>query len=198
MADIKPYLYNALTEQQHHFCMEYLIDFNGKRAADASGYANPKSAAEDLMAMPAVRQRLMELREAICETMQLKAEHVVAELAKLGFSNIQDYMKVTNDNTILLTSFDQIPRSKAAAISSIKINRGKDKDSDVVEFKLHNKRDALVDLGRYLGIFERDNEQKMEKVQINIGPPTPNCRVVESEVLENQVDPEDDDADQGG
>lgn len=82
---------------------------------------------------------------------------VVRELAKLGFSNIQDYVEDGN----LIKDMAGIEEQKAAAVSSVKksVTHFDGGTKEVVEFKLWNKVDALEKLGRHLGIFEKDNEQ---------------------------------------
>ncbi len=48
--------------------------------------------------------------------------------------------------------------------SSVTVTRNKKDDTEYetinTKFKLHDKKAALVDLGRHLGIFEKDNKQK--------------------------------------
>src|SRR5262249_47012617 len=85
-------------------------------------------------------------------------ERVVAELARIGFANIQDYIAIDRDGS---PHFDlaAISRDQAAAIQEIIIDEYKDgkgedaRDVKRVRLKLADKRAALVDLGRHLGLF---------------------------------------------
>ena len=90
-------------------------------------------------------------------------DRVVGELAKLGFSNMEDYMQIGDDGVPRL-DFTKLTRDKAAAISEMTVEeftaRG-DAESGKeglgvrkVRFKLHDKRGALVDLGKHLGMFK--------------------------------------------
>jgi hypothetical protein len=85
-------------------------------------------------------------------------EKIVVELAKIGFSNIQDYLKLGKDGEPIF-NYAQISRDQAAAIQEITIEdfrdgRGDDaRDIRRIRFKLADKRQALVDLGRHLGLF---------------------------------------------
>ena len=77
------------------------------------------------------------------------ADAVIAELAKIGFSNMQDYV----GESFSVQDIQGLTRDQAAAIQEITI------DGDKIRFKLADKRAALVDIGRHLGIFEKDNKQ---------------------------------------
>src|SRR6185437_4769390 len=86
-------------------------------------------------------------------------ERVLAELAKIGFSNMQDYMRVGPEGDPVL-DFSALNRDQAAAlvectVEDFKDGRGEDaREVRRVKFKLADKRAALVDLGKHLGIFK--------------------------------------------
>jgi len=88
----------------------------------------------------------------------VSAQRVVLELAKLAFANMADYMRVGRDGDPV-TDFSNIDRDQAAALSEITVDdfiEGRGEDARAVrrvKFKLHDKRGALVDLGRHLGLF---------------------------------------------
>jgi phage terminase small subunit len=90
---------------------------------------------------------------------------VVSELAKIGFANMADYMTVGTDGDPFL-DFSKVTRDQAAALSEVTVEdfkdgRGEDaRDVRRVKFKMHDKRAALVDLGKHLGLFTEDPEGK--------------------------------------
>jgi hypothetical protein len=83
---------------------------------------------------------------------------LAAELAKLGFANMADYMRA-NPNGDPYLDFSQLTRDQTAALQEVTVEyyvdgRGEDaRNVKRVRFKLADKRAALVDLGRHLGIF---------------------------------------------
>jgi hypothetical protein len=87
---------------------------------------------------------------------------VVAELVKIGFQNVQDF--ITEDNRVL--DLSQIPRDKAAAISSVEVEERYDTgDSEgytkKVKFRTHSKEAALKELlDRWLGKPKQSMEVK--------------------------------------
>jgi phage terminase small subunit len=89
---------------------------------------------------------------------QVTADMVIAELAKIGFHNVQDF--VNGGNSIL--ELKHLDANKTAAISAVKTTLKADGDL-VSEVKFHDKIAALEKLGRHLGIFEKDNTQRKQE-----------------------------------
>ena len=74
----------------------------------------------------------------------VNADHVIMELAKVGFANVTDAMKVSTAS-----------RDDTTAIQSIWTKRTPTEHGDIVEqeIKMHDKLRALEQLGRHLGLF---------------------------------------------
>ncbi len=83
----------------------------------------------------------------------MTADWVIEELRKLASANMADYMKSTPEGGVVL-DFAGLTRDQAGALSQVKVN------GESVTFKLHDKRAALVDLGRYLGLFDAKRKQQ--------------------------------------
>lgn len=177
-----------LSPKQSRFVSEFLIDLNGKAAAIRAGYSE-KSAiqiASNLLAKAEVKAAVAAGRAKVAAKLEVTAEAVVAELAKLGFANMSDYMRVGEDGAPRL-DFAGLTRDQMAALSEVTVEEvvtnegpgeaqsadwlgeGEAPKSDPeeveqfravrkVKFKLWDKRAALVDLGRHLGIFEADKK----------------------------------------
>jgi len=93
------------------------------------------------------------------ERTRLTADWVVDELRKLAGANMADYMRSTPEGDPYL-DFSSLTRDQTAALAEVTVEdfvdgRGEDARAvKRVKFKLHDKRAALVDLGRHLGLFE--------------------------------------------
>jgi len=153
---------SSLTNKMELFCREFVIDYNATNAAIKAGYSVHSATSKgcDLLKDKAVIKKVKELQQEMQKNLGITAENVVAELAKVGFSNIQDFIKPGNS----IEDISKMSREKAAAISSVEINQvtvGRKKVT-TVKFKLHNKVEGLEKLGRHLGIFEKDNKQKTD------------------------------------
>ncbi len=150
----------ALTPKQERFVAEYLIDLNATAAARRAGYS-AKTAEQQgprLLGNVAVAQAIGRRQAKIAEKLEVTQERVVAELAKLGFANMADYMRASPDGDPFL-DFSALTRDQAAALTEVTVDDfvdGRGEDARAVrrvKFKLADKRAALVDLGKHLGMF---------------------------------------------
>ncbi len=163
-----------LTDRQRRFCTEYIIDLNATQAALRAGYSaktvNPQGSQN--LAKINIQTEIQRLKAARSKRTQAKADDVVLELVKVGFSNIEDYLTVDEDGETHLKNFDDIKRELLAAVESIKISTIKNKNDSreytTTQFKLHSKLNALEQLGKHLGIFEKDNKQRTPKETVNL------------------------------
>lgn len=151
----------SLTNKQARFVEEYLVDLNATQAAIRSGYSEKTAGAigTENLAKPLIAKAIEEAQQARSERTEITADRVLNELAKLGFSNMMDFMRVGADGDPV-TDFSALSRDKAAAISEVTVETFKDgtskdaRDVRRVKFKLTDKRAALVDIGRHLGMFK--------------------------------------------
>ena len=115
---------------------------------------------------------------ALSEKAGVTAEMVIGELAKIGFADIRKAMKwgatvivlgVDRDGNeieeahtpMALIPSDEIDDATAAAIAEVSI--GKDGQ---MKLKMHDKRAALVDLGRHLGMFETEKAPEAKGLEV--------------------------------
>ncbi len=156
------------------FCREYLKDLNGTRAAIAAGYAkkSAKVTASQLLTNPNVQALLAELTKKHADKLDLSAEKVLSELSSVGFSNMLDYMKITEEGDAYV-DLSRLTREKAGAVLEITVDEyteGKGKDARKIKrtkFKLADKIRALELLGKYLKLFT----EKMALSGPDGGPP---------------------------
>ena len=104
------------------------------------------------------------------ERTDITADRVLKELAKIGFADIRKAVKwqsamITEEdnpdggdiaviktvvtNTVQMVASDELDDETAAAIAEVSQNT-----TGGVKIKLHDKRAALVDIGRHLGMFK--------------------------------------------
>ena len=142
------------------FCQEYSIDQNGTRSAKAAGYA-PKSAhvtASLLLRKPKIRAAIDAFLKKRADKLEITQEKVLGELAKMGFSNMLDYMRVDEDGAFVL-DFSKLTREQAAAIQEYTVDAtggtgdGERKQVMRTRFKLADKTRNLELLGKNLNLF---------------------------------------------
>ena len=149
-----------LSPRKARFVEEYLLDLNATRAAIRAGYSehSAKQQGCNLLAEAEVAAAVAERQTTIAEKLGVTAGSIIAELAKLGFANMSDYMKVDGDGYPHL-DFGALSRDQAAALTEVTVEQftdgaGEDaREVKRVKFRLADKRAALVDLGKHLGLF---------------------------------------------
>jgi phage terminase small subunit len=159
----------GLTPKQEAFCLAYVETGNAseayRRAYDVSrmkdGVIRVKAC--EVMAHELVEARIAQLRERAMQRHDVTVDRIVQELAKLAFANMLDYIQIQSDGTAYV-DFSKLSRQQAAAIGEIvteEYTEGRGEDARAVKrvkFKLLDKRGALVDLGKHLGMFTEKHE----------------------------------------
>ena len=149
----------GLTPKQQRFVEEYLIDLNATQAAIRAGYSEStaRAIASENLTKPDICEAIASLRAAIAAKYHATPERIIAELSRLSFSNMRDYMEVGDDGQPRL-NWAKLNRDQAAALIEVTVEEfteGKGEDARPVrrvKFKLADKRGALVDLGKFIGL----------------------------------------------
>lgn len=115
--------------------------------------------------------------ERAIERLAISKESVLAELAKIGFSNMLDYIRVIEGEAVV--DLSALDRDKAAAIAEVVVEtymEGRGHEAERVKkirFKLGDKRAALVDIGKHLGMFVDRVQVSEAQYAISDEPMTP-------------------------
>lgn len=152
-----PYL--QLSPRRQRFVDEYMIDLCQSKAAARAGYSDKTARAQaslimrDPIVQAAVRKRM---QERVLAT-HINADRVVLELAKLAFANMADFVQKSENGDILF-DFSTVTDDHLAAITELTVDEYADptgkRQVTRTRFKLADKRAALVDLGRHIGMFK--------------------------------------------
>ena len=106
--------------------------------------------------------------ERVIEKTAITKERIVAELGKLGFANMDDYVTIGADG-LPFVDMSAVDRDKMAAVQEVIVETRMDSEINEagereavpvrkVRFKLADKRMALVDIGKHLGMFKEQIE----------------------------------------
>jgi phage terminase small subunit len=176
-----------LTDKQRLFVFEYLKDHNGTQAAIRAGYSKTTAAqqATRLLRNAHVKAEVAKHVEKAAKKVDLTLPMVLEELALIGFANMGDYFRVTSDGDPVI-DLAQLTHEQKAAIADLTVEdftdgRGDDaRNVRRVRFKLHDKRAALVDLGKHLGMGGGKHE-----IDMTLRAPRPDLQALSrSELLE--------------
>ncbi len=168
-----------LTPKQKRFVEEYLVDLNATQAAIRSGYSAKTAQAigAENLTKPLIMAEIEAAQVRLSKRTQITQEMVLAELAKVGFSNLSDVtnwgMKevafgFTEDGKRLAAENigeaaviryvdapfvepldrDALAENVRAAISEVGLTK------DGFKIKMHDKVGALEKIGRHLGMFK--------------------------------------------
>lgn len=161
----------------------------GKTADDAyvaAGFAANRGNASTLKAKQSIQDRVAEILKRGAERAAITEEMVLRELAKIGFSDIRKavrwnghlvreednedggdvlVIKETRNNLVALIDSAELDDATAAAIAEISQNA-----QGGIKLKLHDKRAALVDIGKHLGMFIERSENTNTNYNISDEP----------------------------
>lgn len=143
-----------LGARQQRFVDEYMVDLNATRAAVAAGYSKRTAAQAgwEVLRNPKVAAEIGRRQQELAVQKEVNAARIVEELAKLAFANLGDFYRVGADGTLELDVEALADPAKAAALAQIDITE-KPNGTRVTKIRLADKRAALVDLGKHLGLF---------------------------------------------
>jgi len=141
------------------FCRAYIIDLNGTNAAIAAGWA-PKSAvvtASKLLRKPNIQARIVELQKKQTDKLDITAERVLAELAKMAFLDPRKFFNPDGSLKKVVELDDQTAAS-LAGIEHEKLfehfGKGQAKETGTTtKIKIADKGINLERLGRHLKLF---------------------------------------------
>lgn len=152
---------DELTPKQQLFVREYLIDQNATAAAVRAGFSarSARGKGPFLLTLPPVAAAIQRAIDRRAERIGVTAERVLIELCRIGFANIEDYTTLDQATGLRVADFTRCDRDQLAAVQEITVedvNLGAGESARVGQrcrLKLHSKREALLDIGKHLGMW---------------------------------------------
>ena len=155
--------------KRERFCQEYVIDLNATQAAIRAGYS-PKTAqpaSARLLSNVMVSARIAELQAKVTTKLEITAERILNELARIAFFDIR---KLYHDDGRLKEPID-LDEDTARAISAVDACATKITSDDKIrtserttKIKASDKKGALDLLAKHLGLFN-------EKLRVTLDDP---------------------------
>lgn len=155
--------------RHERFAQELAKGETADEAYQSAGYTPDRGNASRLTANDSIQGRVREILDRGAERAAITEEMVLRELAKIGFSDIRKAIKwnghliteedqpdggdvlvvktIVNNHVALIDS-DDLDDATAAAISKISQNA-----TGGISLQMHDKRAALVDIGKHLRMF---------------------------------------------
>lgn len=141
--------FTELSLQQEKFVREYLKDGNGTRAAIAAGYKKKyaECTASRLLKNVKISQVLNKMQSKQLERMEISADRVMLELARLAFF---DASKLRNADGSF-KDLHEIDADTRASINSIELSD--DKKPKIKKLGVHRKDAALNTLAKHFKLL---------------------------------------------
>ena len=139
-----------MTPKQKRFVDEYLVDLNATQAAIRAGYSErtARITAAQNLTKPNIQSAIEKRIKDREKRTELSQDKVLKELAHIAFDDIKNYLTYWTDEEgqthVELKPSKEIDTRN---VSEIQLENGK------LKFKLYSKDNALVQLGRHLGMF---------------------------------------------
>lgn len=157
----------ALTAKQQRFVDEYLVDLNATQAAIRAGYSEKtaRSISNENLTKPDIQAAIEKGMQARSGRVEITQDMVLRELAKIGFSDIRKVVRWGETQVRMVDGEDDgpedmVPYHGLALIDSTEIDDNTagaiaevSQGKEGLKVKLHDKKGALVDIGRHLGMF---------------------------------------------
>lgn len=174
----------ALTARQARFVEEYLIDLNATQAAIRAGYSRKTAGSQgfDLLKKPEIQAAIQEAQARRSQRTEITQDRVLAELAKIGFSDIRKLLSPGGNLVNPADMEDDI----AGAVSSIEVvtrrlpGAGDDGEAEVEyvsKVRMWDKKGALETLLKHLGGLPDDDDAPALNITITSDAPVSDVRV---------------------
>lgn len=145
-----------LTPKETTFVSEYLVDFNGTRAAIAAGYAKGSAhvTASQLIRKPKIAAAIQAKRTKHIESVDLTAARVLEELRRLAFSDIRALF----DEQGNLHPLHKLTAEQSACIAGVEVviknaKAGDGQTDTVHKIKVWDKPRSLEMLAKHFALL---------------------------------------------
>lgn len=145
---------------------------NGNNAAEAARYAgfSENSAVQtgyELLQRDDVQALIGHRNNRLLATATLNTERWANEMAAIGHLDPGEFYNEAGE----LIPIHKLPEHVRRAVASVDHEITTDKDGNTtqrIKIKTNDKNAALTNIGRHLGVFERDNRQQVIAIQVNL------------------------------
>ncbi len=153
-----------LTPKQKLFCKHYLINLNATDAAIKAGYSKKTATKQgsqllDKTRHPHIAEYLEAKMKNRAEKLDITAEKVVTEIAKIAFANSTDFLEISDGN-VVIKDLSQIDTTAIAGAEEV---YDKDGIRIGVKIKFHDKVKSLDMLMRHLGQYKDKIELSVDE-----------------------------------
>ncbi|PUB87059.1 MAG: terminase small subunit [gamma proteobacterium symbiont of Ctena orbiculata] len=142
-----------LNQKQQRFCREYVIDFNGTRAAIAAGYSkkSARQTAHENLTKPDIQKALVELISERNDRLRMQSDDVLIRLVEEADAKFSDLLGKAGD----FKDPEEWPEVWDRMISGYKVTTRTDKEGNVTvtrEIKKNENPRRLELIGKHVDV----------------------------------------------
>lgn len=149
---------------------------NGNNATEAAKWAGFSAATASakghtMLQDPRVKELIGDRAKQVLHDATLSTERWAREMAAIGHFDPGSMYDADGN----LTPLHLLPEHVRRGISSVdvrELHAGKGEDRVVIgrqtKVQMHDKNTALANIGKHLGVFEQDNRQRVNAIQVNV------------------------------
>lgn len=142
-----------LSEQSRLFAAEYVVDFNGKAAAERVGVIQPQREykASTWLRDPRIQALIREHKHKVMLRSNISADWTLEKLRQLAETDITDILGLilsyNGDRVQFMADFRALPADVRASVKSVKWTKY---GPEIIQ---HDKPQAIMAVGKYFGLF---------------------------------------------
>lgn len=161
-SEIGAHLNSLKSEKMRKFCLEYPIDYNGKKAAIRAGYAKSSAAvmAVKLLKNTIVKKILGKQESANRKRLEVDANEILEQLVYCATRSGVDYV---DDNGRVVSNLNDLPERAQQAIDGIEQTDFYDENGDIkstkMKLKLVPKLGSLDLAMKHKGLFATEKKE---------------------------------------
>jgi phage terminase small subunit len=147
-----------ITQKQKVFVAEYLVDLNATQAAIRAGYSEKTASriGPELLGKTCVSEAVQEAMKHREKRTEITQDRVLAQYANMAFFDLRTLYR--EDGSIKpVTEWPDEAAAAVAGMESVEFG-GDDSPGILKKIRLVDKRAALADIGKHLGMFVERHE----------------------------------------
>jgi phage terminase small subunit len=150
---------SAAKDRRRKFVQAYVGGQSGAQAVREAGFKGKwaETRAHRLLQEPEVQAAVQSRREEVARKLGITKERILAEYARLSFSDIKRAM-TWGPNGVVLKESKTLKADVSAAIAEVTETRTKDGGS--MRVKMHDKKGSLDMLAKHLGLITDEPERE--------------------------------------
>ncbi len=149
-----------LPPKQQRFVLEYLVDLTATQAALRAGSAKntAEKQASRLLGIVGIQTAISQEQAEVAKKLKITAERVAQEYSVVAFLDFRIFFD-KKGNLVPVQELSDDAAAALAGLETVMVGTG-DEVSYIKKIKTYDKLKALGDLGKHLGFFKENNEQK--------------------------------------